>query len=143
MAAMKCYRISLAIVGGIALLAGVAHFAWYGFMRGYPELAALGEAQWRWLALLNQSVGLLLVFLGVTTLAVATSRSAGLGLLRTLAAVLFATWCVRFAFELVWPVPIPFFVISAPSGFFEALVGALLAILAAPELLLITGVARR
>ena len=143
MAAMKCFRISLGAVGAIVLLAGVGHFAWYAYMRGYPELAAMGEAQWRWLALLNQCVGLLLVFMGAATLAVATSRSAGLALLRTLTAVLFATWCARLVLELLWPVPIPFFTLREPSRLFEALIGALLAVLAVPELLLAAGVARR
>ncbi len=36
-----------------------------------------------------------------------------------------------------------FFLIERPSAFFETLIVALLAILAAPELLLVTGLARR
>jgi hypothetical protein len=112
-------------------------------MRGYPELAGMSEAQWRFLALLNCSVGLLLASMRCVALAVAASRSAGLSLLRTLAALLFATLSARFVFELLWPVPIPFFGMSAPSALFEALIAALLATLAAPELLLLAGVARR
>ncbi len=143
MSALKTYRASLGVAGSLALLSGIAHFAWYGFMRGYVELAGMSDVQWQFLALLNHSVGLLLAFMGAAALAVAASRDAGLTLLRTFGVLLFATWCTRFAFELALPVRVPFFTMQAPSAFFKALMAVLLAILAAPEILLRAGTVER
>lgn len=143
MNALKCFRISLGIVGTAVLLVAAAHVAWYDFWRRYPEMGGINELQWRFLRLLNYSLAILQLFMATTTLGAALWRSAGLAPLRALAAALFAFWCARFGFELILPVPIPFFTLPSPSWLFEVLIAVILVVLATPEVLLRTGLARR
>lgn len=142
MDATRSFRAALAFAGGVAIVSGLVHAGWHFFFHDYPELTGLREEQWAVLSLFNLSVGLLLLFMGAVAIATTLSRTSALGQLRALSALLAATWSARLLLELAYPVRVPLLVIETPSALLKGLMVVLVAVLVAPELLLMTGVTR-
>ena len=118
----------------LVLIASVSHAVWNRFLPTYMEMKGLTEIQWNVLFMFNWAVALFLLLLSIFSFWISTARSFALPQLRIFSALIIGFWICRLVLELIFPVQIPFVVISNPSHLLKIFICVGVVILAVPEM---------
>ncbi len=130
----RLFRLSLLIVGVMIFVASLFHGIWHWFFPRYAEMEGLTQIQWNIINLFNWATTSFLLFMSILTFMIARAKSISFNHLRMFSALIIGFWMCRLALEFIFPVSIPFIIVSSPSLLLKILILVGIAILALPEM---------